>query len=80
MPRARKSPAPPLPRVTLHRVPVQVRATMLPAASTEHDIVAKRNGKTLKRWPWWAADKPRSRRARTMVLDGVRYRTQFAGA
>lgn len=78
MPRARKPAAPPLPRLTLVNVPVQVRAPMKPSLRTEHDVVAQLNGEPIRRWPWWSADKPRNSRAAYMVLDGVRYQIEFA--
>lgn len=72
---------PTLPVVVLERVPVDTPTMKQVKGRIEHDVVAKAgDGQVLRRWPWWAADKPRSRRASYMAIDGVRYRVEFAGA
>lgn len=83
MARAKKAPPPPLPVVFLRKLPARAHATMMKHTepTVEHDVVAvSADGKVLRRWPWWSADKPRKRRASTMLLDGVRYQIELVGA
>lgn len=83
MARPRRPEPPPLPRIVLERVEVATPQVMTvhSAPSRNFDVVAKTpRGREIKRWPWWAADKPRSKRARFMVLNGVRYQVELTGA